>query len=185
MTKVRTTVNPFSFSSWATMVACNGCIFSHHPFPDISWPKRCCSPLILTSKTHLPSHLCLFSSLPQMKTSLSSFHALVCPAIVAKDISIIRNRWVSSPGAFVPSHSLLSYITIVFPSVLLNSVFCWPYWIQPGWSLCCLMWASALDALLWWSRWSHCSHERAMVQHKTEEYLEEAQFNHQYLQDNG
>lgn len=45
--------------------------------------------------------------------------------------------------------------------------------------------ASALDVLLWRIRWYHCSHERAMVQHKTEEYLEEAQFNHQNLQDSG
>lgn len=48
-----------------------------------------------------------------MKTSLSSLHALVCPSIFAKDTSIIRNRWVSSPGACVPPDSLLSYLVLV------------------------------------------------------------------------
>lgn len=76
--------------------------------------NKCCfllSPLpLLVCRTLLSALVCLLSSLPESKIGPACLCVLVCPSISAKDVSMIRNRWVSTSSACVPSDLLLSYL---------------------------------------------------------------------------
>ena len=81
-------------------------------------------------------------SKPPWRHLCSPFRALVCPSIFAKATSIIRNRWVSTCAARVPSDSPLSYLVLAakhisaaFPIRCCSALLCWPCCTTgPGWS---------------------------------------------------
>lgn len=76
-----------------------------------------CPTLLYALSSRCP---CLFlSSLPESKIGLACLRVLVCPSISAKDMSMVRNRWVSTSSSCVPSDLMLSYLVLLANSITL------------------------------------------------------------------